>query len=99
MSLSTLVCRVKAALVSLACNRQSSETTLTFLEGVINMEVLGLNYRRLGKTLLLIQPRSQQEGDRGNEVASYWRYVLMHVHAFKSNSRFTSSQGSDSSYI
>ena len=45
------------------------------------MEVLGLNYRRLGKKLLLIQPRSQQEGDRGNEVASYCRYVLMHVHS------------------
>ena len=26
-------------LVSLACNRQSSETAVTFLEGVINMEV------------------------------------------------------------
>ena len=74
---------VMVCLVSLVCNRQSSETALTFVEGVINVEILilGLNYRRLGKKLLLIQPRSQQEGDRGDEVASYWCYVLMHVHS------------------
>jgi len=32
---------VMACLLSLACNRQSSETALIFLEGVINMEVWG----------------------------------------------------------
>ena len=42
-------------LASQACNRQSSETALTFLKGVIDREVLG----RLGKKFLLTQPRSQ----------------------------------------
>jgi len=60
---------VMACLLSLACNRQSSETALIFLEGVINMEVLGLNCRPLVCRNLLTEPRFQ-EGERepGNEV-------------------------------
>ena len=42
---------------SLACNRQSPETALTFVEGFYNMFFLEFNYRRLGKKLLLTQPR------------------------------------------